>query len=108
VVIAPCPVPKKRFTPLPGQWYWLSNPEDSQNPKWIKYDDSQTQLIEESFQKFLKNQVQICEVDGYRIDFIKGIQIRISKPSKSRPVKREGNFSLFQMFKLLINHILMI
>lgn len=86
------------------QWFWLSNPDDTQNPFWSEYNATQNELIEASFQLFLKDEVQNCVVDIYRIEFQQGIQINILDPSKRRPLRREGKFSFLDPSERFFDH----
>ena len=69
------------------EWQWKSNPDPwskTQPAEWARYSDVQNMIIEDAFQ----SKQTTATLDGYYVDFKRGVQILHSDSNKQRPVQR--------------------
>ena len=68
------------------EWKWKSNlnPDSKESPEWTNYTEEETRQIEAAWQ----DQQDDVQLENYRIDLKRKLQINIKDPSRQRPVKR--------------------
>ena len=70
-------------------WKGNDNPYDKSTPIWVPYDLSDNQLLETSYQNFIKGIKDELIIGDYSYDFKKWMQTNIHDNYKQRPIKRD-------------------